>query len=534
MSLSAPDQDRLRRLLAEIGPKPFEEDDSDDEVLPIINEETPEMPPPAVMLADASGGLALPPMPPRGGLPMPPVPAEQLPAFQIPGMGTAAAGAGGDVSRILQAIAPSVAAPAAAPGQRPISASAPGAPGRPAAPTVLPPMPSPPGRIAAPQPPQAQYSDPLMVLGNPLTALAMIASSFTRQPLTTAMMALAAATQAQAAGDQQRFQNSYREYEMALQKANFEQQQENQEYRAALDNRRVAVQERLAEARLIATRRRDGAMNAYLDSGGNVWDLIEARLKAGKPVSAALLKTAAIKDMLAKDPNLSLAQAEQQYERDKADAKRADRRPTMGNVKAQATLERTDELMRENPAMSRAEAERRAIAEVESAARPPRQREMTGNQRVREQKNLQMIDESLLKIDAALGVLNKYRLAAGAAGRVFRGIEIVGNITGLDVETDREQFRRDVEFLKLAFPRLMSSGGRPLAGENKRADAIIGGLGLGDTTLNTIRSLEELKQMYGRLRHQQADILGKPSETPPTAAPPGAGGVDWDAFPKAQ
>lgn len=459
-----------------------------------------------------------------------PAPVTNLPPFQIPGMGGDT-----DVSRLLTAVAPHLQPIQTQRGPKDPTAGSGGLVGRPpnmppqVDSTTPPGMPGPPLRRVIPEPPKPVYRDPITALSQPLTALAMLASLFTRTPATTALNAAAGAMDAQKRGDQQAYLDANREYQQELQKVSTEQNIENAEYQRDFENRRLSMQERLARMRGTATRRGDGAMLSVLDSNGDPGALLDARIKAGKPISESLIKAAAIKEKIKANPNLSIADAAAEYEHEKAEAKKTGKPMTMANQKAQAI----EDLMLANPNLTRAQ----AIQQVESKNT---RSGMTGNQRVKEQQKVTAIEESLGKIDGAMSVLNRYRLAAGPAGAVLRGKEVVGNIFGNN-ETDREQFKRDIEYLKLMFPRLVSQGGRPLAADAKRVDNIIGGLSLGDTTANTLRSLEELQQMYLRMYKGQQDILETPQGPPqgdqPTPAGPRAkpsDGVDWDAFPKAQ
>ena len=257
-----------------------------------------EVPPPA-----ATRLKLPPPMAPAGGPSMIP---------GLPGMG------GGGLGQILQNLAPMLGAKppnlsgsGGVPG-RPVGGAA---PGMPAAPT---PQIDPATGRAMPQAPVPHYRDPLEALGNPLTALALIASAFVRQPATTAMSALGNAVQAQRKGDQEGYLNSYREYQQELEKVHGEQQLEMAAYKRDYDNRRLSIQESRANMRRTATKRGDSAMTTFLDSGGDPGTLLEDRAKAGKPISAALEKATEIKKWMTANPGKSYVEAEAQYKADQA------------------------------------------------------------------------------------------------------------------------------------------------------------------------------------------------------------------------
>lgn len=148
-------------------------------------------------------------------------------------------------------------------------------------------------------------------------------------------------------------------------------------------------------------------------------------------------------------------------------------------------------------------------------------------------QRIDAFDNSSDKIDTSLALLDRTIGSAGIAGRATRLAERVGNIFGTN-STDREQFMRDIQYLRLAGARLLTeSAGRPLAAEAARINDIIGGLNLGDTTANTIRALEEVKQLYAKMRADNIARLkgtwAPRGESPagPPAPPPASGSSPW-------
>jgi len=198
--------------------------------------------------------------------------------------------------------------------------------------------------------------------------------------------------------------------------------------------------------------------------------------------------------------------------------------PGMGKEEALAV----EELLRANPGMSRTE----AIAQVKRSAAT-----ITGNKADDIRSRIDLFDNSTTKIDAALETLNKHVLSAGLAGRVTRMGERVGNIFGSS-DTDREQFMRDIKYLQTLAPQLLTDRhGRPLSSEAGSISDIIGGLSLGDTTANTIRSLEEVKRLYAKMREDNTKRLGgtwTPGPEHPTAPPPPPASGGWRSAPLVQ
>jgi len=168
--------------------------------------------------------------------------------------------------------------------------------------------------------------------------------------------------------------------------------------------------------------------------------------------------------------------------------------------------------------------------EVATASQPA----MTPNKRVDLQRRVTQYGEATKTLDDAIQVLDTHAGAAGLAGRATRLGERVENIFGSS-KTDREQFMRNIQYLRTAAQSLLfDRASRPLAADADRINDIIGGLSLGDTTANTLRSLKEVKDRLGRLQKSQEDQLeNKWTPDPPAnqARPPTAGKAAWEEAP---
>jgi hypothetical protein len=174
----------------------------------------------------------------------------------------------------------------------------------------------------------------------------------------------------------------------------------------------------------------------------------------------------------------------------------------------------------------------KASREVADAAQPT----MTPSKRIDVQRNVTQYGEATKTIDDAMQALETYTGAAGLAGKATRLGERVGNIFGSN-QTDREQFMRNIEYLRTAAQRLLfDRSGRPLAADADRINDIIGGLSLGDTTANTIRSLKEVKERLQRLQKSQEDQLsGKWTPAGPGKSDaPSNGKPSWEEAPIVQ
>lgn len=158
-------------------------------------------------------------------------------------------------------------------------------------------------------------------------------------------------------------------------------------------------------------------------------------------------------------------------------------------------------------------------SELDLEARQKWSSNLTGNQRQKLEEHVDQFDNSLDRLDKVSNALDKYVGAAGVAGKALRAKEIVSNIFGSS-DTDRVQFRRDIEYLQTMSHRLLTdASGRPLSSDAKKLDDVIGGLNMGDTTANTLRSLQEIKTLYNKMR---GDTV---SQLQGTWGPRGSGGA---------
>lgn len=444
--------------------------------------------------------------------------ADNLPPFEIPGLPP------GGYAALAQSVLPDqtpVVPPASAPA--PETPKAPPVTVRPSAPPPVAGGLALPPRRQFPQPPQPQYRDPLLALENPIVQIALLGSLFTRRPAIAAGNALAAAMEAQRKGDQQQYENAFTQYRQQLEELQMEMRQEQQEYDRDYMNKRLSLDERIAQMRMTAARRHDNLMMGAITAGQDPGAVLQQRIVAGKPVTEAMIKATAIAEMMKANPSLTFAEAARQYDAQKENDKQSAKAPSLTQEKAQAV----DELMekhRNDPDYTRA----KAIQEVESRNE---RKGITGNKEVDIKERNLMADEVLDKIDSVMRTLEKYRMAAGVAGKVFRGIEIVGNITGVDVQTDREQMARNLSEIQMLYPRIVGGSGRPLAVDAARVQDIIAGKGFGDTTANTLRAMQEARDTVMRFKSGREGMLAPGTAQPTQAAPPSE--VDWNAFPKA-
>jgi hypothetical protein len=185
---------------------------------------------------------------------------------------------------------------------------------------------------------------------------------------------------------------------------------------------------------------------------------------------------------------------------------------------------------------ARREAEGRPPLTVDEKEKIERESRKTPLSEAAEAKIEEKIDaytESMRKIDASLSKLNKYIGVAGAAGYATRLEERLGNIIGHSY-TDRQQFARDIEYIRAQAKKLLldESAGRNLKEDAQRIDTIVGGISMGDTGKSAMRSLQEVKEIYERLQRNEKARLGgtwtPETDTAPTPKPKSSGARAWE------
>jgi hypothetical protein len=435
----------------------------------------------------------------------------------------------GLANEVLGPPAPKPQAPAVQPAAKPGVSSLTAPPARPS--LQDPGFPQRPTAGARPEPPTPKYRDSLMALTNPLMIIPLMASLFTRNSAVAAGNAMAAAIEAQKKGDMDAYQDEREVYAQNLAKWQREDAEQKTEYENIIEDRRLSLDERNSRLRMAAHRRGDPIMLAELDANGNPQAVVDARSGPHKRVSKAMEDDDFKRQFMKDNPDANRDDAEVALLQHKAMIKAR----AKGVPEEQAYI---DSYIATHPGATYADAKAslakniaKAKAEGTAAGKG-----VTPNKAADIQIRITNADEALSKIDKIMSTLQKYQAAAGLAGKVFRGVEAVGNISGATAETDRVQMRRDISELQSLYPRITGGTGRPLAMDSHRVEDIIGGLATGDTTANTIRSMQEAQETIMRFRKAYQDTLGRTGGTPAPAepaapAPAPTEGNPWDAFP---
>lgn len=229
-------------------------------------------------------------------------------------------------------------------------------------------------------------------------------------------------------------------------------------------------------------------------------------------------KVAIAEDVHREHPEWTPGQVTLEVDRRAAAAKHTNT-DTISGFQATTAKDIKEKLHKEHPEWDAATLDKETAKQTKEAFATP----ITGNKREQIESHIQQYGESIQTIDKVIARLHKYAFAAGAPGYATRLEERLGNLLGTN-ETDRVQMARDIEYLQLAAPRLLlDANGRPLSAEAAHVKSIIAGLNMGDTTANTIRALQDVKQRYERLREGNRERIGEANAPPVSAdAPPAA------------
>ena len=150
---------------------------------------------------------------------------------------------------------------------------------------------------------------------------------------------------------------------------------------------------------------------------------------------------------------------------------------------------------------------------------------LTGN-RLDELRGKQgQIKLALRETDEIDKLLLAHNAITGVGGMLTRPVEVISNIMG-GSETDRKQFQRAVEEMKLLAPRiLLDSKGRPISAEAAHVEHVIAGLAPGDTSANSIRAYLDMREQLLMLNHMLEERMGV--SAPESSKPAPSSSDDW-------
>jgi len=396
-------------------------------------------------------------------------------------------------------------------------------------------------------------TDPIAAFGSFASVAGILASVFTRQPITTALDASAAAMNAIRAGDDKAYDRAHKAWQ-DNQKLYLDRHKiQHQAYQDAVSLLKTNMDVGNTKLAVLAARFGDKQVQTLLEAGMNkeVEELLAARernaLDMAKAMPEVFEENAKMQRLLGlgydpKNPQSEKSQkAYVKFQEELAEFKR--KSSAFGGGASNLTRERqiaadVDKLVAqyeiENPGVGPEQiAEYRAqqFRKLQAASAAP-----SGNRIDDIRSKIDQVKNIITGSEKQLAFLRTYKGGAGLFGKIMRGEEIAENITGISDKSDRAQFRRRVLELQDIVPRILTdSNGRPLASAQKKVDAVVAGLAAGDTGPNTVRAYEELiADMKHRMVDYEKRVTGSPSgaTSPGEATKGGARKPSWTDYPE--
>lgn len=424
--------------------------------------------------------------------------------------------------------------------------------------------------------------DPLEAFGSIGSVFAIVAASFTKQPMENAMFGAASAMNAIKEGNKEEYERAYKAWQdnsnLAIKRQNIMHQQ-YQDAASLMTNNMAAGE---AALKVNAARFGDKQALFLLENGMNkeLLDLIDKRqdmaIKLTKANNAIALDTYKTNDLLntgydpknpgspesrqalqtwqqtwkgrkydedadfsarwrTENPDGTADEFREAYKKWVEDTSKfrggSNRQPKpeeeavralAGQIKEEAAAK--GETISDGDAFIQAQKKYR----LETAT-------PTGNQLDKMAGDINQMDNAREAAKNNIDFLESYAGGAGVAGKVRRMSERIGNIFGSN-ETARVEFEKRVAYMKMVAPRLITmSAGRPLASEAANVGAVIAGLGWGDTTANTIAAMRSfdalMEKMQGDLAARRAGRPNAAGSVP--AAKSGSAEPAWKSSPLA-
>jgi hypothetical protein len=343
-----------------------------------------------------------------------------------------------------------------------------------------------------PKAPQQQFQNPIQAFQNPMVLLAVMASAFTRAPMTAALNAGAAAMKGFHDGDKQVMEQKRQEWEDKTKEALDQNKIEMERYKAAWEKSDRNVANAMAALQGEAAAFKNDQLKALIRGGyvDEISKYLESQEKAAHRIEELMLK----------------------LEQSRETAKLAQQRAA--------------ETQRHNMAME-------AKSGAGAAAKDQKARDAAESRKKTVDDYLETIDSALEKLDK--GDKSKTGVAGGANRLIDR---VTGALTG-DQDTSVQDFQRELAKLKNQYNAVFGSrrlGGtrverdeleQILPGEAGFGSLALGGRGvhLGPFSTNT-EAKTALANLKARVKARYNEII-KPDEEPaaPAAADVPSGGI---------
>lgn len=206
----------------------------------------------------------------------------------------------------------------------------------------------------------------------------------------------------------------------------------------------------------------------------------------------------------------------------------ASARPSMQAENAKSLEDVKVDLKNEHPDWTAGKIDKEANRQIAQSKAVP-----SGNRIDDLKGQLGRLDRANEVIDRVESLMKTHKMITGLGGKVSRGGEIIGNVTGGSNSTAYNEFKSDIRLLQEWWERLENnalSQGRPLSAAEKRVGDIIPGLNMGDTVQHTADQLNRIKKIFTEMRQENAGRIGGDNAPAPSASPP-SGKAPWASDP---
>jgi len=326
------------------------------------------------------------------------------------------------------------------------------------------PPPGAPGITPAPEKPN---TDTMKQFGSLASMIGVFASAFTKKPIVNALNASADAMKAQQQGNQEAYENSYKEWK---------------------DNNALALK--------------------HLDEEVGHWKDIMEVMKTDQALGLAQLKAYAaangsdaaailseVGDMSAIGQHVAALQNASNKFRElnaKADEEKAKKDAALEQTKIRNDyMNAWDQANPNVSPMQRAEAEAKALRMSQGKGEPG----VTAGERINLTLKQNALADGLDAADDALNVLQERAFRAGIPGSISTYTEPLTNFFGGD-DVSEQKFVANIDILKVAVKNAMTYGGgssKSLKADYDYLDAIVGGTGMKNSTAGTFARIKNIQ-----------------------------------------
>jgi hypothetical protein len=327
-----------------------------------------------------------------------------------------------------------------------------------------------------PDAPDTKMQDPIKAMGSVGSLIAILGSLKTRAPMTSALNAAAASMKAYHQGDMEAAQLEREKWKDNFEKALKSNQEEMQQYTAALQESQFDITRAQSKLRTIAAQQQNNSMLAAIENGD--YQAQEKILSGG---IAAGEKGATLYTQW-QEKNAQIAATAQAHADSLADRKAA------------------------------------------------RQAKMDDKQKAADDKVASMVDG----IDQAVAMIDAHPEVVGGFGKVRRGAEWLGNVTGVSDDTSANDFQAVMTQLQNDYKKSPYGGAATkFKADAAKVDNVVAGLGNFESPQAAKSALLGLRNHIQGLAYKDAGVEppsagGMPSGAPTATNPKTGQKIYWD------